>query len=79
MKNQVNGWTVIVALAFGYAFSYFTTQQMIPAVAAQIGANEQVITAVNEALVGINKSVDERLTKIEARLDAEDRLRASTE
>lgn len=73
MDKQVNGWTmltVILVFLLGYGFATLQTKVMIPAVSAQLGANQDLIKQVNEAFKNQKAELDGRFTKIEARLDA---------
>jgi len=65
MKDKVGAWSlIVVAMIIGYVFSYFNTRQNMPAVAAQIGANDVLIGQVNQAF----QQLDTRFTQIETRL-----------
>jgi len=69
VKDKVGAWSlIVVAMVIGYVFSYFNTRQNMPAVAAQIGANQQLIGQVNQAFSEREKQLDTRFTQIETRV-----------
>lgn len=72
MNAQLNGWTVLALLGMlvlSYGVGYLYVNAMQPAVAAQIGANQQVVGQVNQAFEQMNKTMDTRFAKVEARLE----------
>ena len=72
MDFKVNGWVILglaVILALSYGFSYVNMRMAVPAVAAQIGSNQELVKQVNAAFETQNKAIDDRLVQIETKVD----------
>ena len=69
MKDAINGWLILLVVVLYVLIEvgvWFKVQQAMPAIAAQIAANEQLVTAVNGAFTPLQESVE----AINGRLDA---------
>ena len=78
MNVQVNGWVLlalVVVLTLSYAFSFVNMKIMVPAVSAQIGANQQLINQVNQVLQQTNEKNDARISKIETRIETIEKMK----
>lgn len=73
MDKQPSGtwiWLVIALVAMGYIFSVVQIKLTMPAVSAQIAANEKAVTAVEAGYTKLIGDVNTALGEIDKRLTA---------
>ncbi len=73
MDKAVNGWTMLLVLALvamGYAFGFWQTKIMLPQAAAQIAANDKVVSNVNVGYQNLIKQVNDAFKSMDGRVKA---------